>query len=490
MASDKPQSKILDLLYDDELDAEARDEVRRAVDQSDEARQELESFESMLSKIRDVDLEEDVPTSVHDSIMAAAREHTAKKASRQAQVTERSPNTAAPREKSLWSRLNSSGVAQLAMAAAVVLVGGFIFVKLGSKSEQRAFQAAEEAVHSEVTFGGEETEELAKMEPSPKPTESPADEFGQAPAEPEEVAEEAAEAEPEAEPAEKAKIGELAQLDTKDTKQEAQQQANRQVESKKRAKARAPKAPTRKARSRSKKSKSSDMLDLFGNNTRSGAAAPTGKSKPQPRKDRDDRYASAEAAPQEEAAAPVERDKADESSDSAALGQKLGSLADDTSSSSNYAVGADDSAVAESESKPVPAQAKASREQQTSQVSTMESDYRSGNYAGVVTQADRYLARSSGQKADEARVLELKARALAQQGKTREADEVYAELQKKYPSYRSAQIERERRELAEKRKREVKKRRRAPSKRSYDFESEALEKEAAEPASVAPASAD
>jgi hypothetical protein len=324
------------------------------------------------------------------------------------------------------------------------------------------------------------------MEPSPKPTESPADEFGQAPAKPEE----AAEAKPEAEPAEKAKIDELAQLDTKDTEQEAQQQANRQVESKKRAKARAPRATSRKARSRSKKAKSSDMLDLFGSNTRSGAAAPTGKSKPQPRPERDERYASAEAAPQEEAAAPVERDKADEGNDSAALGQKLGSLADDTSSSSTYSVGTDDSAVAESESKPVPAQAKASREQQTSQVSTMESDYRSGNYAGVVTQADRYLARSSGQKADEARVLELKARALAQQGKTREADEVYAELQKKYPSYRSAQIERERRDLAEKRKREVKKRRRTPSKRSYDFESEALDKDAAEPASVAPASAD
>lgn len=482
MASDKPQSKILDLLYDDELDAESRLEARREVEQSDEARQEFESFESMLDKIRDVDLDEDVPSSVHDSIMAAAREHTAKKATRQAQVTERAPTPSKSAEKSLWSRLHSSGATQLALAAAVVLVGGFIFINLGGQVREEKFHAAEHAVDSQVTFGGETEEsakqEFAKMEPAPQAD----DELDKAPTE--EAQEGAALEDSEAEPAqpaeqsakEKPAIGEIAQLDQKTAK------ANEPLRAKKRSAPsaastkRAPRrTPTRKSRARTKSD--NDVLDMFGGNRRSELQ--------QNREPLKDSLAKAEA-PAEEKAAPAKREDTDASDDSAALGQKLRGLAeaDDSSASTSFSLGSASGSAEGTASKPVPARGKREQQQQqTSQVSSMESDYRSGNYAGVVTQADRYLSRSSGQKADEARVLELKARALVQQGKNREADQVYAELQKEYPSYRSAQIERERRELAEKRKEKLKKQRRKAAERSYDSVAPESESEAAEPAS-------
>jgi hypothetical protein len=473
MASDKPQSEILDLLYDDELDEQMRAAAREHVEQSDEAREELEAYESMLAQIRAADLDEDVPESVHDSIMAAARNHTAKNASRQAQVTRRAPTPSKSTKSSLWSRLNSSGVSQLVLAAAVVLVGGFLFVNIGSKREDgQKFMAANQAVDEQVSFGGDSSGQLAQKAPAAE-TSEPVEELlaEDQPAEDQPAEDQPAEGEPargEMGPApsadKKSELGELAMLDQFEKKekpakarspepnapaQNAGREAKRKDESRSVQRRRARKSATRK------KGPSDDQIDVFQGS--SSPSVDTTKSRPAPKaaEKKDSTLDQALGRSSSSGSAPGSG-----VTDNAALGNKLGELADSSP----------DSDSEETYAEPAQAQQEAA-EEQASGVNTMESNYRSGNFAGVVTQADRYLSRSSEDQADEARVLELKARALARQSKSSEADEVYAELQKKYPSYKSDQIRRERAELTKKRKSQAE-RRRAPA--------EAMEREEAD----------
>jgi hypothetical protein len=477
MASDKPQLEILDLLYDDELDEQTRAAARRDVEQSDEARDELEAYETMLAKIRETDLDQDVPESVHDSIMASAREHTAKNASRQARVTRRAPKVSKQAEKNLWSRLNSSGVTQLVLAAAVVLVGGFIFLKLGgNNATEPKFNTAQEAVDKQVTFGDKSASELAQA-PSPEVDEKanqmqPAQQESakqelakqelakQELAEQEPTEETAAEEQTEGDrTAKKSKIGELAQLDKRAESQPPQPEAKEQSVRKRRA---------RRSGSR-KKDSPNDQMEVFEDASK--PAATTKKRRPAPAAAEREEARLDDGIVQTESSSSSRSRSAPSKSgvtDSADLGRSLGAIADSSADEPSSASGA----AAPAENKPVPSQD--SDQEQTSSVNAMESNYRSGNFAGVVTQADRYLSRSSSDQVDEARVLELKARALARQGKTNEADGVYAELQKKHPSYKSDQIRRERADLTKERESKAKQRRRAPAEANeqMDFDSE------------------
>ncbi|MFP4599389.1 MAG: hypothetical protein ACLFVJ_14115, partial [Persicimonas sp.] len=164
MASQEPKSDIVDLLYDDELDEESREALHSEIESSEEARREFEDFQEVLGVVRQADLHEEPSEAVHESIMAAAREHAAKSTSREARVTERTPAPSRD-EKGLWSRINSSGLGQLVLAAGVVLVAGFVFVQLGSDNETaQQFEAANDAVDSQVRFDGPEPEEIARTE--------------------------------------------------------------------------------------------------------------------------------------------------------------------------------------------------------------------------------------------------------------------------------------------------------------------------------------
>jgi hypothetical protein len=465
MASDKPQLEMLDLLYDDELDEETRAAARRDIEQSDDDREELGAYESMLTKIRDADVDPEVPGSVHDSIMASARKHASENASRQAQVTGRAPTGSKSSKDSLWSRMNSSGASQLVLAAAVVLVGGFIFLKLGTyEAPPERFQSANDSVDQEVTFGQAPHAPISEAAPAPATTEPSQDKLAQIP-QAEELAEndQTTKQVDQGRAAKKSKVGKLAQLE-KPAEAES-------PEPRSRPKRRRMRRRTRKSASRKKES-ANDQVELFqGANksvaNKSVANKPTAKKKqpsPAPR-----------AA--EKSSADTSNMRLDDSfgtpssssnsgvSDSADLGKGLGALADSSTGTGG----------AEAENKPVPTQEESSEQQeQTSSVNTMESNYRSGNFAGVVDEADRYLSRSSNDQADQARVLELKARALARQGKSSQADAAYAELQNKHPAYKSDQIRRERADLSDDRKSKAKQRRRAPAESkdrpNMDFE--------------------
>ncbi len=492
MASDEPQldHNVVDLLYDDELDPQDRQAAEREVDASPTARRELVEFESMLGRIRQTDLEEDVPDSVHDSIMAAARKHAARSASRQARVTERAPSASKPRTaKTLWGRLGDSGVAQLVLAATVVLAAGFVFVQFTGSSPERKYNEANSAVSAKIDLGPPNQLAQADQPPSAKPAPAPvAEQANLDERDNEHPAPTGAKSTDTGDGVE-SKIGKLAQLEKTaraDSPRHHRHSSDRRHVSHHRS------APgvARKARPRKKKSEAIHIYDDLRRSNRAsqgsaaGAAARSNHhARPAPSKassmaERSQKMAAAEPS-QPSAAA----DKAPSGlSDSTDLGQAVaGNIGDESNSRPAPARAATAKA---DEAKPATARQQQRPEGQTSTVNRLESSYANGNYAGVVTQADRYLSRASG-GADEARVLELKARALARQGKTRQADQTYAELQRKHPSYKSDQVRRERQRLAQTRHRKARERRAAPQK---DVAAKPAKKKNAPAATSAPSS--
>ncbi len=498
MASQEPKSDIVDLLYDDELDEESREALHGELETDEEARRELEDFQEVLGAVRQADLQEEPSEAVHESIIAAAREHAAKSTSRQARVTKRAPAPSRD-EKGLWSRLNSSGLGQLVLAASVVLVAGFVFVQLaGERSASHKFQAAEDAVDSQIRFGGPEptAEEIARSEAATGAAQDEQERAEEEPAGDRSGAEAGAAiadrldgdedeqgqlARAEA-PQEEPKAPAQKEAKTKAKTQESKESALGKIaklDEPPQAKTRARRA--RKARPRKKSAKKDDNIELFGTEKSSKSSG----KRDGVALDLDQQREAGNQRPTEEAA------ESDDSaiSDVADLGSLAGNSVDEQpSSASGRASSASAGAPAnEPESKADSDDDAASQ----SSVSTIESRYQSGNYAGVVTQADRYLSRSSGDdgaKTDEARVLELKARALARQGKSAEADRTYAELQKQYPSYKSDHVERERKALADQ---QQEKRRRRSMDTDMEMERQADEQEAGpveEPDQTAPSS--
>lgn len=449
MASEEPKTSILDLLYDDELDEETREQTRRDVEASEEARRELEEYESMLGMIRESVPSEDVSDSVHDSIMAQAREHAAKSASRKAQVTDRPPAPSRSSEQSLWARVNSSGVGQLVLAATVLLAVGAVFLLYTvGDTRQEKFTAAHDSVDSEVTFGEAPTGQMAR---APEQAEPRAE---QAPAEPAQEPARAEEAEPEPDSKE-SELGELAKLD----------QSERVAEKKERSRAKPKRRPrsSRKSKSASSADKKGDVIDLFSSSSKSRSDKSRKKARPKPSQPTSgvEALAEANAGPEREEAAEAEGGISDSS--------ELGDFA-------RGSIDADDGASAETKPEASKSEAQSQAEEGPS-VSSMETSYASGNYDDVVDQADRYLSSGSGAQTSEARVLELKARALTRQGKSSQADSVYAELQKKYPSYKSDEIRTKRQELAKERRPAAKRRMRpeseeAPAKKSAPAETD------------------
>jgi hypothetical protein len=476
MASDEPKLDIVDLLYDDELDETTRRAARDDVEADPQERAELEDFEQMLSAIRDVELDQEVPSSVHDSIMEAARAKAAESTSQKARTTSRQPK-AAPSEPSLWSRMHSSGVSQLVMAASVVLVAGFIFVKIsGDSVESAKFSAAHDAVSSEVTFG-ESNPKYSEAASEPQPAEQLEREevVGDEPvaarkdlADDELVEEDrakgdlAAAEEGNADPveAEESALGELARVDRD---REPTTRRSRAPSRKRRAKSREP--------TKAKKGESLDLLDSMGKSESSRYAKPSTDDD-----SKADVLASADEADDKAPAAPDERKAESSISDISDLGNLGESSASSGSASSSSGAEAEASSQGRGSSTK-----SAADEDSGAGVARMESSYAAQNYDAVVDQADRFLAQSDGDAPETARVLELKALALTRQGEYTDADRVYAQLQRDFPSYKSDDVARERRELAEERNR-AQKRRARPTEKSEDRYMDDVEAdEAAEP---------
>jgi len=133
MASNDDNPELVDLLYDDELDDETAARLRSKIEESPEERAELESYEQLLSRIREEEPTEDVPGDVHDSIMAAAEERADRgngstepdSAPPERPRTERrAPETSSGRP-GIWARLSGTiSTRKLALTAMALLAGG------------------------------------------------------------------------------------------------------------------------------------------------------------------------------------------------------------------------------------------------------------------------------------------------------------------------------------------------------------------------------
>src|SRR5690554_3838925 len=170
MAVDKPQLEpgLLERLYPDELgeldEAERRALLDAAGLSADSAR-ELADLDAMLALIRDEDIVEEVPATVHASIMDAAHAHhsapvaasphsrAGAAAARRPRVPESGRPHAPGGTKPFWARIPIDTARQVALAATVLLVAGVAFVMTRPAPDER-FEQANSAVVSEVTFDG------------------------------------------------------------------------------------------------------------------------------------------------------------------------------------------------------------------------------------------------------------------------------------------------------------------------------------------------
>jgi hypothetical protein len=431
MASEQSTDRIIDLIYG-ELPEEEEEQMRHELAESAELRAELDSYEDLLQRVRTTMPAEEPSPSVHASIMEAARAG-AENAS-QRRVARRSPDGAAPR--GVWGRLSNSNIAQIATVAAVLLAGVFVvkFVDRGadptmapasdiSAAREPAPRAAQRMVAEadQNEKGVEEAEDGLAMatdkaeasggEEQPdvwKPAEQkPADEPVEAIAAAEEEASIA---------------GKLGSKREHNVRRDA-------LEKKKRRKRPAPKPRQRQTTARAPKKDSAksgmlDMLEADSDTTTSSGTAVDSKN----------RYGAGE-----DAVVQPETEQAKK---------------------------------AEAEAEPAPV-AKESQEYraQAGTISAVEQQWRTRDYTGTVRAADDFLQSGGGTNTDKARAMQLKAQAYYELGRYRQAERLYAAIQKNYPSYQTSQINASRAEAKSRmEKKPARKRRSRPSKSQDDTE--------------------
>lgn len=416
MASDNStELMVVDLLFD-ELTGEEAEEARRQVESSAEAKAELEQFERLVDDI-EAPLRSAAPSeSVHDSILAAAREQ-AVQYSADAARADRRPG--APREdtsdeepattsRSLWKKVHIGAVAQIATVAGILIVGTVVFSTFSTTVEHK-FEAANESVPSSVSFGGgsepvaSSTQEGASSAPASATAPSLdgqtlalADETDRAAAE----AEQAKPARPAAGEGDASGAGKSvdsldgAQLAIRDNFAEAEEKRSYRTRSpRRRARSR---SSASKSKKKSSRKKSDDAVALFEGGrggSESGSAAGLG---------------SIESSPGAGSGADVELD----------------ALADKT--------------------------AEKPKKEESPSLGSVQRSYESNDYRATVRRADAFVEMEAGSTSDRARALELKAMALEKLGRLDAADSVYAAIQDDYPSYRNQTITRRRSSLRSK----------------------------------------
>lgn len=401
MASESTKDPILDLLFED-LEPEEREALRAEVEGDPEQAEELESFELLMGRVRDADLVEEVPESVHASIMEAARAG-ASRSGTGPRRTRRGPGES----DSIWSRFASGGTGQIALVATVLIAAAFVYQVVGPMGSPGVVGDSAEAPlgqmqpNERASFEGDgfargESEELAATE-EPE-LESPLVEQEEEPSTDrlealklEDSLDELAAA-----PEEETLLGSEA-AEPAEAKQE-----ERQAPVKKRA-------PARRAR----KSKSSANIELFG----SESAAPSSASGvTSTREDTADKggadYLSIDD---------VEpRPKADN--------KPAAPAADGTAGDFD----ADQEAYEPPSGSP----------------GAIQQSYDERDYRTTLREANQYLGGDDGNATDRATVMQLKAASLSALGRYAEADRVYQNIQRSYPSFRPAQIKEARADIA------------------------------------------
>jgi hypothetical protein len=461
MSSEELKNHLVDLLYDDELDDETRASMRREVENSDEAREDLEQFESMLGMIRESTDEQGPSEDVHASIMEAAREHAENTTRDRAAATERAPRVPSDDEnQGIWSRISSHQVTQLALAACALLGAGFLFYLFNMQADEsapRAMSEQSESVEKKVVVAEEPAAEEAEISLDEQ-------EVAQAETEPKEAAE-----------AEESWFGRdsdkrgAKKFEDSDQAAAPEDRLRRPTESKpsradeyaddslaksdsdKRARRRAP-APKKK--SAPSQSLGDNKFDPFGDSGADSEASNVfggtqDPPKAQAQKERDSRSGST----------------GDNSGVASSLGLAEGSGEQQESEPQpRPAAGAS----AEKGAAPTEEEVTATDDNDTSgtSVSDVESAYRSGDDKRVLVRADDIIDSSVATGQQKARALELKALSLRRLDRLGDSDRVLSRLQSEYPDYKPNFIQQVRADIArsEREQREAKQRKRKPKK--------------------------
>lgn len=169
MAVDKPKldPRLLELLYPDEVgeldEAELQARLDEAALSADDA-DDLRDLNSMLGLIRAEQVVEDVPASVHNSIMDAARLHHATSAaaptpSRASAAAGRSPRVPEAERahgkdgaKPFWARVTMNTGRQIALVATVLFVAGVAFVLMRGPQTESRYAEPNSSAYSNVVF--------------------------------------------------------------------------------------------------------------------------------------------------------------------------------------------------------------------------------------------------------------------------------------------------------------------------------------------------
>lgn len=391
MASDRSTERIIDLLYG-ELTPEEEAEVRQEVADSADLRAELDGFESLLGRIREAAPSEEVPSSVHASILDAARA-----AAQQAPETRVARRQTDGAEGGIWRRFGRGQGSQIALVAAVLIAGLFVVKyvdqsdrpmapasdisaasepapiiakQIAEPAEETILAEGEEAPATEVVTGGEVANDGDVWQPTPeaKPADAPLD---------------------------------LAKTETAD--REIAERPEPEVETKRRsARTRsASSAPKRKEASIADKKAPQKKLDsIVGSDLFDDDLGAEGRGSAA-RQDQNERDYAAKAAEEEQMAAP--------------------------------AATAPPMEKAEAEAEPMQ-QAKDYRAPAGS-ISAVDQRFRVNDYSGTISAADEFLKSGKGNSTDKAQALLLKAQSLSNLGRYREAVRVYESIQKNYPAF-------------------------------------------------------
>ena len=138
MASNESTDFLLDLLYGELEEGEAT-EARAALREDPEALAELSRYESLLGRVREAMPMVEPSAGVRASILEAARQQAVasieEKASQVEQPSARALRQNSPQGASLWNRINLGAAAQIAAVAGILIVGTFLFSSYQASNE-------------------------------------------------------------------------------------------------------------------------------------------------------------------------------------------------------------------------------------------------------------------------------------------------------------------------------------------------------------------
>lgn len=407
MAGDKPQLDpgILERLYPDELEELSEAERQTLLDgpASDRDIRDREAFGEMLQLIRAEEFGEDVPESVHTSIMDAARAHHAAPASAPTESRAEATAARAPRvppadhphrddsKKPLRARIPVETGRQIALVATILLVAGVAFILTRAQRDAPTHHIADSVISS-PRESDPKPKVAAKAESQTQSPESDDDKG----AERDEAAEENNESElalntPREPDAQATPLRTPAHAERRGRSIESESRSRKEDRAAPR-KSRATRPAPRAKRALKKASpRSQSAIDLWDSDSPSESI-------------------SAFSAKSTEAEAPA--------LDDAEPSAQIDAIAESKSKE-----------AAEEESRP-----------DTSKIDAIAESFASAHYDETATRVDAFLGEPSASAADKARALEFKARAQERSGDPSGALDTYQQLQKQHADFKSSAV--------------------------------------------------